>query len=166
MRSVVGGALMAVVLAGAAPAAAQDAPGQRAAQLRQMIEDRFAERLAAELRLDADQTGKVQAVLSSWAAKRRTMERQEQRIRERLNASMRPGVAADEREVNGLIDELMTGRVAYVQTFRDELADLTPLLSAVQRAQYVLLRDRLMQRVQDIRNQRAPETLRRNRPPL
>lgn len=168
MRSAVLATLVAFGLAGPSAARAQDRPpnAQRAAQLRQMIEDRFAERLALELRLDADQTEKVRTILLSWAARRRAMERDEQRVRERLNASMRPGVAADERVVNGLIDELMAGRVAYVQSFRDELADLAPVLSAVQRAQYVLLRDRLMQRVQDIRNQRAPEPTRRTRPPL
>jgi hypothetical protein len=167
------GWLAVVLLVGTAGAArAQDTvevEGPRAAQLREMIEARFAERLTVELGLSDEQAVKVKGVLSSWAAKRRGIERQEQRIRQALVGSMRPGVAADDRAVTRLVDDLLTSRMAYVQSFKDELVDLTPILSAVQRAQYVLLRDRLLQRVQEIRTQRGANQLlgpgRRVRPP-
>ena len=154
--------LLAVALAGVGrPRAAvgQDtaaiAEGPRTERLRQLIEDRFAERLTIELGLTDDQAAKVRGVLTTWATKRRTLEREDRSLHQQLAAAMRPGVAADERAVSRLTDRILTSRVEYVQTFRDEQADLTPILSPVQRAQYVLLRDRLIQRVQEIRDQRA-----------
>jgi hypothetical protein len=78
---------------------------------------------------------------------------------------MRPGVAADEAVVLRAMNAMLDGRIAYVQTFKDEQAELAAVLTPVQRAQYVLLRDRLAQRVQDIRSQRAPPPAERRRRP-
>jgi hypothetical protein len=143
----------------AAPVAGQDTAtvpeGPRAERLRQLIEDRFAERLKVELGLTDEQVPKVHAILGSWAAKRRALEREDRALRQGLAAAMRPGVAAEERAVTRVTDRLLAARVEYVETFRGELAELASILSPVQRAQYVLLRDRLLQRVQEIRNQRA-----------
>ncbi|MEZ4455480.1 MAG: Spy/CpxP family protein refolding chaperone [Gemmatimonadales bacterium] len=150
--------VLGLTLALAAPLRAQDTvmvEGPRAAQLRRAIEARFADRLAVELGLNDDQATKVTAVLSRWAARRRVMETQEQQVRRDLARSMRPGVAANDAEVNGLVDKLLDSRAAYVQTFRDELADLSGILTAVQRAQYLLLPGPPPQRVEDLRNQRA-----------
>lgn len=137
----------------------------RAERLRQLIEERFADRLTVELGLTADQAIKVRSVLSTWAQKRRQLERDERGLRQRLASVMRPGVAADERQVIRLTDEILESRLAYVQTFKDELSGLTGVLSPVQRGQYVLLRERLMQRVQEIRNQRQGAGPLRNRRP-
>ncbi len=138
------------------PVAAQDTVPEpvRAERLRQLIEDRFAERLALELGLTDEQTGRVQGILANWAARRRTLEREERRLRMTLMSQMRPGVAADEAVVTRTLDAMLEGRAAYVQTFRDELRDLSAVLSPIQRAQYLLLRDRLAQRVDDIRRER------------
>lgn len=142
-----------------APVVGQDtaaiAEGPRAERLRQLIEDRFAERLTVELGLSDDQAAKMRGVLTTWATKRRTLEREDRSLRQQLAAAMRPGVAAEERTVTRLTDRILAARIEYVQTFKDELGDLSSVLSPVQRAQYLLLRDRLMQRVQDVRNQRA-----------
>ena len=137
--------------------------GPRAEQLRQMIEERFAERLTTELALSGDQEGKVRAVLATWATKRRSMEKDERATRQQLTGAMRPGVAADEKTVIRLTDRILSARIEYVQTFKDEIADLAAVLTPIQRAQYVLLRDRLLQRVEEIRNQRAQEFPQRKR---
>jgi hypothetical protein len=156
--------------AGGSVARAQDSAeveGPRAERLRQMIEERFADRLTTELALTDDQAVKVRAVLATWAQKRRGLERDERAVRQRLASAMRPGVAADERTVTRLTDEILEGRLAYVQTFKDELNALTGTLSPIQKGQYILLRDRLMQRVQEIRDQRQgqmPAGRRRLRP--
>jgi Spy/CpxP family protein refolding chaperone len=126
----------------------------RAESLRQTIEDRFGDQLIRDLGLTDDQAAKVRGVLATWATKRRTLEREERRLRRALADEMRPGVAAEEAKVTRMVDGLLDGRLAYVQTFRDELKDLASLLTPVQRAQYVLLRDRVLQRVQEIRSQR------------
>ncbi len=161
MKMILGFMLMAASAGflGPVPGAAQDSAGipdgLRAERLRQLIEERFAERLTIELGLTDDQVARVRGVLTTWATKRRTLEREDRSLRDQLAGAMRRGVAADERTVIRLTDRILAARIEYVQTFKDEIGDLAPVLSPVQRAQYVLLRDRLMQRVQEIRSQRA-----------
>ncbi len=148
------------VLVGVAPAAVQaQLPGDsaRVEQLRQMIEDRFAERLAVELRLTDEQASKVRVTLAGWGVKRRELEREDRQLRRQLNVEMRPGVAANEATVNRLVDGILSSRIAYVQTFKDEIKDLTSVLTPIQRAQYVLLRDKLIQRIQELREERAQQ---------
>ena len=165
-------ALVTIVFVGGIPKAARaQAPDSaRAERLRQLIEDRFAERLSTELALTADQEERVSVVLSAWGRKRREIEREERLLRRELGGEMRPGVAADERKVNRLVDGILDARLAYVQTFKDELRELTGVLTPIQRAQYVLLRDQLQRRVQEVREQRrdsgdsAPFRRRRHRP--
>ncbi|MBM4187375.1 MAG: hypothetical protein FJ206_08700 [Gemmatimonadetes bacterium] len=160
----------ALLLTGGAliPARAQDSAefvGPRAERLRQLIEERFAERLTVELGLNPDQATRVRSVLFTWAQKRRQLEREERGLRQRLGSVMRPGVAADERQVTKLTDEILDSRLAYVQTFKDELTALADVLTPVQRGQYILMRDRLMQRVQEIRSQRPGQFPLRDRRP-
>ena len=128
--------------------------GPRAEELRRLIEDRFADRLAVELGLTGEQASRTRVMLATWGARRRNLERDVREARKQLTFAMRPGVAANETAVSKLVDNIMAARVAHAQTFKDELVDLSAVLSPVQRAQYVLLRDRLMQRVEEIRNQR------------
>jgi hypothetical protein len=159
MKFWIGVGIIALV-AGTAPRDARaQLPGDslRAEQLRQMIEDRFSERLAVELRLTPDEASRVRVVLAGWGVKRRELEREDRQLRRQLNAEMRPGVAANEATVNRLVDGILSSRLAYVQTFKDEIKDLTAVLSPIQRAQYLLLRDRLLQRIQEVREQRAEE---------
>lgn len=149
--------LAALGLGVAVTARAQDSleiEGPRAEQLRRMIEDRFADRLTAELGLSADQASRTKATLVAWGQKRRNVERDQREARKQLAFAMRPGVAANDGAVTRLVDNLIAGRIAYAQTFRDELTELATVLSPVQRAQYVLLRDRLLQRVEEVRQQR------------
>lgn len=155
-----------LVAAGASGARAQDLPDpERAERLRQVIEDRFNERLARDLGLGEADAAKVRSILGTWAAKRRSIEREERRLRQELAAQMRPGVAADEAVVTRAMAAMLDGRIAYVQTFKDELGELSAVLTPVQRAQYLLLRDRLAQRAQEIRSQRpAPPAERMRRP--
>jgi len=44
--------------------------------------------------------------------------------------------------------------VAYAQSFRDEMREHSKYLSPVQRAQLYVMRERLIQRVQEVREQR------------
>jgi len=145
-----------LVAAGVTVAQAQQPPEPaRAERLRQAIEDRFAEQLERQLGLSESQSTEVRAILLTWARKRRDLERTERRLRQDLASQMRPGVAADDAVVTRTMNEILDGRIAFVQTFKDELEALSPILSPVQRAQYMQLRDRLMQRVQDIRGARG-----------
>ncbi len=148
----VSGVVIAVALTlGVPPLAAQDTLNDpaRAEQLRQMIEQRFGERLRDELGLTNDQAGRVRVTLAGLAARRRVMEQDERRMRTALAAQLRPGIAANPDSVARLVDALTNQRIGYAQTFRDEMRELSAILNPVQRGQYLMARDRLMQRAQD-----------------
>lgn len=131
----------------------------RTERLRQLIEVRFGDRLKEELGLTADQTTRLRVVLAGLAARRRGMEQEERGMRRALATQLRPGVAANADSVARLVDALTGHRVAYAQTFRDEMRELAGILSPVQRGQYLLLRDRLMQRALDLQQGGAQQPL-------
>jgi hypothetical protein len=139
-----------------AAAAAQDsvADPARAEQLRLRIEQRFGERLREELGLTDEQGSRLRVALATLAARRRGMEQDERRMRQALAYQLRPGIAANADSVAKLVDALTNHRVAYAQTFRDEMRDLSTILNPVQRGQYLMLRDRLMQRAEELRQGR------------
>jgi hypothetical protein len=56
--------------------------------------------------------------------------------------------------VSHLVDAINVNRIAYAETFRDEMRDLTPVLTPVQRGLFQLSRDRLLARVKDLQQQR------------
>lgn len=148
--------VIAVLAAWTSQAAAQDTLDDpvRAERLRQMVEQRFGERVREELGLTDDQAMKVRVVLGGLAARRRGMERDERRMRQALAFQLRPGVAANADSVAKLVDALTNHRVGYAQTFKDEMRELAAVLNPVQRGQYLQMRDRLMQRVQELQQGR------------
>lgn len=147
-----------VLLASAGRLAGQDpmAPASpRVELLRQRIEDRFAARAQEELGLNDEQFQRLRTTSAQFVAQRRAVEQQERRLRQAMAFQLRPGVAADQDSVARLIDGLINVRGAYVQTYRDELKALSAFLSPVQRAQYLMLRERLLALAQEIRQQRG-----------
>ena len=151
------GVLVAVLLGPAPALVAQDTLNDpvRTERLRQLIEERFGERLKEELGLTPDQATRLRVTLAGLAARRRGMEQEERGMRLALAAQLRPGIAANADSVARLVDALTNHRVAYAQTFKDEMHDLTAILNPVQRGQYLLLRDRLMQRAAELQQGRA-----------
>jgi hypothetical protein len=149
-------ATMLLVSGTALRAEAQDTLNDpvRAERLRQQIEERFGERLKEELGLTTDQATRLRVALAGLAVRRRSMEREERLMRQALAAQLRPGIAANPDSVGRLVDALTTHRISYAQTFKDEMRELTAILSPVQRGQYLMLRDRLMQRIIDAQQER------------
>jgi hypothetical protein len=149
--------LLGVLAAAPAAVAAQDSLPDpvRAERLRQQIEQRFGERLKEELGLTEEQASKLQVSLAGFAARRRGMEQDERRMRQALAAQLRPGIAANSDSVAKLVDALTAHRVVYAQSFKDEMRDLSTILNPVQRGQYMMLRDRLMLRAQEVMQNRA-----------
>jgi hypothetical protein len=166
MRSL---AITALLLLGSAPLLrAQDTMPVdpiRAERLRLQIEQRFGQRLKEELGLTDEQTAKLRVSLAAIAARRRGMEQDERRLRQALAFQLRPGVAADADSVAKLVESLTNHRVAYAQTFKDEMRELSAILNPVQRGQYLMLRDRLMQRAQELQQGRALNPPVGRRPP-
>lgn len=145
---VLAGSLMAL---GSIPLSAQEGP--RAAALRRELELRFARQVQEQLQLSEEQTTKVRDIMSGYAERRRELELQERQLRVALNAQLRPGIAANPDSVNRLVDAIATGRVSYAQLVQEEMRELSTVLDPVQRGQLFLMRDRLLQRVQEMRQQ-------------
>ena len=141
-------------------------PPRRAEQLRQMIEQRFAERVKEALGLNDDQTARMRGVQAMVAEKRRMLEMQERQLRMSLGNQLRPGIAANPDSVAKLVNALTAQRIAFAQTFQDEMRELSTFLTPVQRGQYLLMRDRLMMQIEELRRQMIQQGRPgRNRPP-
>lgn len=131
-----------------------------AERLRQMVEERFAAQLQAELALSDEQAVRMRRILEASAERRRGMEREERAAQQALRDQLRPGVAAQVDSLSRLLDRLTTLRVAFAQAAKDEIRELGTVLTPVQQAQFFLIRDRMMTRAQDVRMQRPPDTVR------
>lgn len=146
--------IMAVVASN--DAAGQVGEGPRAERLRQMIEDRFVAQVQQELRLNDTHSAEMRKILAASADRRRAMETEERAAQVALRDQLRPGVAAATDSVTALLEKLSLLRIRYAEAARDELRELGKILSPVQQAQYLLIRDRLMARAQELRSQRGP----------
>ena len=164
MRILVLAALLATGAAGAALAQTGDSAPRDPRVLRQQIEERFAQRVQEQLGLTDEQTTKLRAASREYGGRRQALETRERALRQALSGQLRPGVAADQDSVARLTRDLVELRVSYAETWRDEMGELSRFLTPVQRAQLYVMRDRLLQRVQEIRDQRSGWRRRRQGP--
>ena len=148
----------------AAPAMQAQAPEMRSRALRQQIEERFAQRVRQELRLSNEQDIRVQQIARQYSAQRLDLEDRQQDLRQALGQQMRPGIAANQDSVAKLTDALITTRIAYMTTYQSEIRDLGQVLTPLQVAQFFLIRDRLLQRAQELREERQNQPGVRRRP--
>ena len=148
--------LVALTTAARGAVAAQDPDTTRpqVQALRQRIEERFAQRVQEQLGLSDEQAAKLRVTSHDYGERRRKMEARERDLRVALTGQLRPGVAANEDSVARLTKALVDLRVDYANTWRDEMNALS-YLTPVQRAQLYVMRDRLLQRVQEIRDERG-----------
>lgn len=136
-------------------AAAQGPPDPaRARELRRELEQRFVTQLREQLQLTAEQEGRVRTILVKYADRRRDLDQGDQELRQALSRQLRPGIAAKEDSVTMLVDKLTASRVSYAQLMRDEMQELSAVLSPIQRGQLFLMRDRLLLRAQELRQGR------------
>lgn len=147
-------AAMVLLALASLPLTRLSAQDPRAERLRQQLELRFANQVRQQLGLTDEQEPKVREIMSRYAQQRRAMEVEERAARQALNHQLRPGIAADGDSVTKLVDRITEGRVVYMQLMRDELRDLGAVLNPVQRGQLFFLRDRILQRAQELREQR------------
>ena len=163
MRSLVVVLTFAAAGLGTISAQDPDTTRPRAQELRERIEERFAQRVQEQLGLTDEQTTKLRATSRQYGDRRRGLEARESDLRLALTGQLRPGVAANPDSVARLTKALLDLRVDYAKTWRDEMDDLS-YLTPVQRAQLYVMRDRLLQRVQEIRDERGGWRRRRASP--
>ena len=139
-------------------AAQQPAPARPdtadAERLRARIEERFAQHVQQELRLTADQATKLRASQERFGTQRRALIRQQIERRRALEDQMQPGVAANADSVRKLMDGFQAGRAQMLKIEQDEDRELGGYLTPVQRARYQMMRQRLLERVNEMREQR------------
>lgn len=128
----------------------------RIAALHRQIEETFMRRTTQELGLTDDQAVRMSKIVLAAGERRRGLEEEQRQVRGALDDQLRPGIAANADSLSRTIDRLTQNRVAYAESFRDELKELQPILSPVQRGQYLILRDRLLQRIRELQDQRPP----------
>ena len=163
MRSLVVVLTFAAAGLGTVSAQDPDTTRPRAQELRERIEERFAQRVQEQLGLTDEQTTKLRATRREYGDRRRGLEARERDLRLTLTGQLRPGVAANPDSVARLTKALLDLRVDYAKTWRDEMDNLS-YLTPVQRAQLYVMRDRLLQRVQEIRDERGGWRRRRASP--
>ncbi|HET7424099.1 MAG TPA: hypothetical protein VFJ92_11080 [Gemmatimonadales bacterium] len=154
MRRLVLLVVLSATVGGAVAAQDPDTTHPQAQVLRQRIEERFAQRVQEQLGLSDEQATKLRSTSQEYGDRRRKMEARERDLRVALTGQLRPGVAANQDSVARLTKALVDLRVDYANTWRDEMNALS-YLTPVQRAQLYVMRDRLLQRVQEIRDERG-----------
>lgn len=154
MRGV--GGLVFLLSFAAMPVLAQDSVDLRrpaGVPPRQQLEERFAQRVKEDLGLTEEETSKLRQVAGTWFVKRRGLEADERALRQALAGQLRPGVAANADSVTRLTQRLLDLKVAYAETYRAENRELG-FLTPVQRAQFHVLRERLLDALDAARQNR------------
>ena len=124
-------------------------------QLQQEIERRFGAVVQRQLGLTDDQAGKLRATEERFRPRRRAIMREQLLLRMGLQDQMRPGEAANSDSVRRLMDGMQANRSALLQIEQEQDREMSGYLTPVQRARYQMLRERLVQRLQDVRRERA-----------
>ncbi|MEO5826506.1 MAG: hypothetical protein ABIR59_11510 [Gemmatimonadales bacterium] len=152
--------ICAVILLAVAvlPAQAQQQPrmSQRAPMLRARVEEAFLRRARQEMALNDDQAQRLGRVLEASGTRRADLDDADRLARKALMSQLRPGIGANADSVVRLVDAITANRVAHAETFRSEMRELNDILSPVQRGQFLLLRDRMLNQVRTMLNNPEP----------
>jgi LTXXQ motif family protein len=137
----------------AGPLLGQDSGPPQGTQLRERIEHRFAERIKEELGLTDAQAAKLKEVAKENGSRRRELRVRERALTGALDEQLNAGEQADQDSVVRLTRDLLDLRVKYEESYRDEMKKLS-FLTPVQRARLMVMRDRLLHRVHEMRGDR------------
>ncbi len=144
--------------------------GPERERLLQQVERRFGEVVQRQLGLTDDQAGRLRATEERLRSRRREIFRRQLELRFGLQTQMRPGQAADPDSVRRLMDGMQANRAELFQVEQQQDQEMAGYLTPVQRAQYQMLRERLVRRLAEVRRERGvgglgrPRDGRRRRP--
>jgi hypothetical protein len=145
--------LLAFAAAAGPLAAQQHDTLPRSQELRARIEQQFAERVKQELALSEEQAARLKTIATEYGGRRRELRHRERDLRAALDAQIRDGTTSDQDSVARLTRELLDLRVEYAECWREEMGKLSPFLTPVQRARLLVMRERLIQRVHEMRGE-------------
>jgi hypothetical protein len=123
----------------------------RAAAIRAQIEERWGQRIQAELALTDQQMERLRTATRANEDRHRDFNRREADLMRGVMEQLRPGVAANADSLGRALDAIAGIRVQRAQSDQQELRDLGQFLNPVQRARLLLMRRQLMDRVDQIR---------------
>lgn len=129
--------------------------GPQEVEMRDRIQENFLARAKEQMGLNDDQMTKLRATEQRVATKRRGIEQEIRRLNGALAEQLRPGIAAKEDVVTKSLDSLGTLRVSYAQVFKEEQRELSGFLTPVQRAQFYRMREQMVDRVREVRQDRG-----------
>lgn len=154
--------MLLAMVAGCGQAVAQGAEAaesgsRRPATLRQQVEERFAVRVSEELGLDDEQERRLRETSMEYAGRRRALSATERALGRALDEQLRlhAGARADEDSVGRLTERLVEVRAELAGTYEDEVKELGRFLSPLQRAQFYVLRERLVSEAERVRAERT-----------
>ena len=124
-------------------------------RLQQEIERRFGQRVQHALGLTGDQAGRLRATEERFRQRRREVMRRQLDLRFALAGQMRPGQAANADSVRRLMDGMQANRGELFRLEQDQDREMAGYLTPVQRAQYQMIRERLMRRLAELRRERG-----------
>jgi hypothetical protein len=150
MRALALYALFVAATAGPLAAQGERDTYPRSKELRGRIEQRFAERVKQELALSEEQAARLKTIAMEYGGRRRELRHREKDLRAALDAQIRDGATSDQDSVARLTRELLDLRVEYAESWREEMGKLS-FLTPVQRARLLVMRERLIQRVHEMR---------------
>ncbi len=105
-------------------------------------------------RLSDEQAAKLKAIATEHGGRRRELRHRERDLRAALDGQIQDGTTSDQDSVARLTRELLDLRVEYAESWREEMGKLSPFLTPVQRARLLVMRERLIQRVHEMRGDR------------
>ena len=155
-------------------AAQQDSTGSGEAPERErlvrQVEQRFGAVVQQQLGLTDDEAERLRATEERFRSRRRDILRRQLAMRFGLQGQMRPGQSADPDSVRRLMDGMQVNRSELFQLEQQQDQEMAEYLTPVQRAQYQMLRERLLRRLAEVRRGRGvggaarPREGRRRRP--
>lgn len=123
-------------------------------RLQQQIEDRFAQVVQQQLQLNNDQVTKLRGTEERFRTRRREITRRQLTLRFALSGQMCPGCAANPDSVRRLMDGIDANRGELFRMQQEQDREMASYLTPVQRAQYQMLRERLVRRLGEVRRER------------
>ena len=150
------GFLVALMLAAATQASAQQAPardtGDSALQTR--VRQRLAAVVKQRLELTDDQMRQLSAVNATYESRRRSLMTDERKARVTVRGELQRGKQADQKRVEGALADLFRIQHARIDLAEQEQRDLAKFMQPSQRAGYLALQEQVRRRVDQMRKRR------------
>jgi Spy/CpxP family protein refolding chaperone len=154
MKRIVALVLFLVGPALAAQQSSDTGGGPPVQRLREQIRQRWNVQVRRQLGLTDDQAAQLRATEERFFQQRRGIQQRQRAVFQGLRAQLQPGVAADADSVRKLLEAREQNRAAMARLDRDEDGEMAGYLSPIQRARYQLMRQRLQERIAEMRRHR------------